>query len=891
MTGNSTLYDMRSWQVETEYRSSSVPIGGWIPLVDRHSPFHVGTGRQYLTIQEAVDAARPQATIVIHPGTYDESVVVDKAIHLRSSGDIEATIVTSSWETVSDVVVSGITFFVSFDVSAIRVLSGRITVSDCVFVGRRSEKRQSSGITFGENVARPMIYNSRFTSWHQAVDFTSATVDGVVVGNVFEGNERALVIYSAVRLTVERNVFLENFCAFHLLDELGLSRNITIQNNVFDSNGKTLRHLVWSTNGTREKTDARQNYWVQGKPGIAASYGRDGDIDPNSEAPQGFVVNPILDTIPPAITLPPIYALSTSGRCDVRWTGKQWFVRPDAFSRAIAVAPPHSVLLLNPGTYRGYVVVNKSVTVVAVEQCPETNFYGQFVITRGAHVTIKGLVIRGERGNAIILQDPGSVLTLQKCKFFYDTKSPESSSVAVEVQSDGNSTILVLDNARFTGWSSAFRVAGSGSTISIQRTEFQDCDKIVDVADPARVSFIENTVSHCREGIVLHSSGTVQSLYNISRNNFYEVARTISLFGKTWTHLWTTEKNFWFPDSTLSVSVLRADESVDHVTSGSLGRLLRLHQSGTKNAVTPTVSSSSIDMDSGTTVAFQSVQDAVAFAHLWDTVVVLPGVYDNAHVHINKPLKLVGDTSPILLGAVRISHSHVVLSGLVVVRFNPNKKHNHSHVINIDLGVSHVALYDMNVDGSNNHTDHGIIAGGGNSVGIGLFSTVFQQLPTALFIRESTLDVAVEGNTFTLCDRAVVISPNCSGRVEGNEFQNGCHLVIMVHGHVSTPRILVRYNNFFGSSIIYQGRKEAKELAVDTTQNYWSDYHNTTKSKIRMGSLPLSAMAQPVNVSSYGRFAGACFTYSGVQTADSCHGMNNSLIDVFNAFCDPLVVS
>ncbi|MEM2962781.1 MAG: right-handed parallel beta-helix repeat-containing protein, partial [Candidatus Bathyarchaeia archaeon] len=61
-------------------------IGFQISLV-RAAELHVGPGQPYTTIQAAVNAANPGDTIIVHPGTYDEQVVVDKSLTIQGYGD------------------------------------------------------------------------------------------------------------------------------------------------------------------------------------------------------------------------------------------------------------------------------------------------------------------------------------------------------------------------------------------------------------------------------------------------------------------------------------------------------------------------------------------------------------------------------------------------------------------------------------------------------------------------------------------------------------------------------------------------------------------------------------------------------------------------------------
>ena len=868
MTGKATGCDMQSWSANLEYRKSTVPIGGWIPIMYAHSQYHVGTGHQYLLIQDAVDAAKPDATIILHPGSYSGRVVVSKAVRIQSSGDVQSTIVTGSWEIRNDVIVSGITFFISHHMCALYVDSGRTTVTDCTIIGpyRRVGRRQSIGIKFGQTVEKPFVFNNKFSSWHRAVELLGGSYDGAIVGNVFEDNERALVVEHAARLTVERNTFVGNHYGFDLSEEVGFSYNITIRRNKFDRNRKSLRHLVWSWIGTamREKIDARHNFWVQGRPTTAASYWEDGDIYPGVKGLRGFLVDPVLDEMVSAVDFPPVAALSTRGRCDVRWTGKRWFVQPDALSYAVAIAPRHSVIHVHPGSYHGSIVINKSVTVAATGQISKTVFHGQFVITSGVQVRIVGLTIQTKRNNAITLKDQGSILTVENCVFLYDSANSYklSQSVALEVDSSAKNSILLLSSVRFTGWTSSVYVNGALSTISIHHTDFSDCSKAVEMVDPATVNFTDNSLMNCREGIVVLAHSPTQSKFHLSRNNFIEVARTVSIQGKTLTHFWTADKNFWFPAATLAVSVLMDDRSSNDILSPLLERQLRLNQSATKNVFVPHTYSP-VHSVFAINAGFQYIQDAVRFANPWDTVVVRSGVYSNAHVHITKALKMTGEGLPVLLGSITVSHSHVILAGLKVHCVS-DWQHNAS-CIHVDMGVSHVTFIDLHLNGSTNQNVTGIRDGGQGSVRFGLFSSVFVQFQTAVYLPRFTENVIIEGNQFVSCDRAVVVHSNSSARIQGNEFQSGCKVVIKSAKYTSKSRVVVGHNNFgVGSLIVYEGT--AGKTGVH--KNYWAEYSSLTNLiSVRPLQLP-----QPADLATFRLQAAACFKYEGIQIFNVAHG-------------------
>lgn len=56
---------------------------------------HVGEGQPYATIQDAVDAASAGDTIIVHPGTYEEMVRVDKSVTIQSKEGPDVTVIDS----------------------------------------------------------------------------------------------------------------------------------------------------------------------------------------------------------------------------------------------------------------------------------------------------------------------------------------------------------------------------------------------------------------------------------------------------------------------------------------------------------------------------------------------------------------------------------------------------------------------------------------------------------------------------------------------------------------------------------------------------------------------------------------------------------------------------
>lgn len=73
-------------RVEDQHRSADELVAGSRELLDRPETAVVGEDAD--TIQEAIDAAGANETVVVPGGTYEESVVIDRPLTLRGDGDV-----------------------------------------------------------------------------------------------------------------------------------------------------------------------------------------------------------------------------------------------------------------------------------------------------------------------------------------------------------------------------------------------------------------------------------------------------------------------------------------------------------------------------------------------------------------------------------------------------------------------------------------------------------------------------------------------------------------------------------------------------------------------------------------------------------------------------------
>lgn len=132
--------------------------------VPSSSPFTVGTsGYDFTSIQDAVTAANPGYTINVYPGTYEESVTIDKALAIQSVNGASGTILNATGEsgftvTGSSINLSGFTIKVPNGGSggAIYLNGG----SDCFIFNNNISESNSVGIQLKSNANNNTIFNN-----------------------------------------------------------------------------------------------------------------------------------------------------------------------------------------------------------------------------------------------------------------------------------------------------------------------------------------------------------------------------------------------------------------------------------------------------------------------------------------------------------------------------------------------------------------------------------------------------------------------------------------------------------------------------------------------------------------------------------------------------------
>jgi len=166
----------------------------------------------YPTIQEAIDAAEPWATIIIAPGTYNESIIIDKPLTIiggkgsstdfagggsgiavtilpEASGTIVANIVMTNWD-------QGI--FID-------------NASECKIYSNAMDLMGDSGIVIdGDNAANNLVYSNTICSNNIAIDLAESSTGNIICANTISENTVGINMLHSSGNIIYWNSFVNN---------------------------------------------------------------------------------------------------------------------------------------------------------------------------------------------------------------------------------------------------------------------------------------------------------------------------------------------------------------------------------------------------------------------------------------------------------------------------------------------------------------------------------------------------------------------------------------------------------------------------------------------------------------------------------------------------------
>ena len=231
----------------------------------------------YKTIQAAINAATPGATIWIDPGVYHESLVINKTITLigkpgsepifnGGGSGIAITIVSSG----SGSTIAGITI-TSWDQGIIVQNANCCKIYDNIMT-----LMNSNAIAFqGTSAVNNQVYSNIFQQDAVAVDVTSSSYNNTITQNIFELSSTGL------KLETSGNIVCENMISNNQLGmSLVNSDNNTIYHNDFVDNTYAVQMSFTTSTGNKWDNGYPQggNYW-------AAYSGVDQKRGPNQNNP------------------------------------------------------------------------------------------------------------------------------------------------------------------------------------------------------------------------------------------------------------------------------------------------------------------------------------------------------------------------------------------------------------------------------------------------------------------------------------------------------------------------------------------------------------------------------------------------------------------------------
>jgi peptide/nickel transport system substrate-binding protein len=197
----------------------------------------------YPTVQEAIDAADEGATIIVAPGIYYESLVINKTVTIigepgsvpifdgGGSGTWVTLLPGASGSTITNVVITNWDLGISI-----------VDSSNCKIYDNIMSLMDYSGITLeGNNAANNIIYNNIFQGNTIAINLTESSTNNLIYKNTISGNDIGIDMTNSNTNIIYHNNFVNN--AFQI-DVLTSTENIW--DNGYPSGGN-----YWSDYETR----------------------------------------------------------------------------------------------------------------------------------------------------------------------------------------------------------------------------------------------------------------------------------------------------------------------------------------------------------------------------------------------------------------------------------------------------------------------------------------------------------------------------------------------------------------------------------------------------------------------------------------------------------------
>ncbi|HYO11049.1 MAG TPA: carbohydrate-binding protein [Tepidisphaeraceae bacterium] len=232
----------------------------------------VGSPTVYATIQAAVDAAAPGATITVDPGVYSELVAVFKTLTIKGpQAGVDARSNTRT-NRAAEAVVNGALTMSGTRTTSFRLAADNIVLDGFTVEGQNDTVSYHAGIHMNPGRSGIQVLNNIVQNNATGLNFTngSATIPAIIRRNLFRENNnngphtgRAIYTDGSIsggtltNVTIDQNAFVRNLGqpGFRVQPAIGIEAltsastqtNIRITNNTFDRNGKHL--LAFNASG------------------------------------------------------------------------------------------------------------------------------------------------------------------------------------------------------------------------------------------------------------------------------------------------------------------------------------------------------------------------------------------------------------------------------------------------------------------------------------------------------------------------------------------------------------------------------------------------------------------------------------------------------------------
>jgi len=215
--------------------------------------------QDYGTIQEAINAATPGATIWIAPGIYNEAIVINKTITLIGKIGSEPTFNGGGTGIAITIVSSGsgstVAGFVITSWDKGLLVQG---ASNCKIYDNIMSVLTQNGVTLqGSTCSGNAVYCNIFEKDAVAINVTSSASGNVIRNNIISLSGVGLQLESSGN-QVYANVIMENVFALSLL---GSNNNVIFHNN-FVNNNNPLSITMSTGNVWDEGYPSGGNYWA-----------------------------------------------------------------------------------------------------------------------------------------------------------------------------------------------------------------------------------------------------------------------------------------------------------------------------------------------------------------------------------------------------------------------------------------------------------------------------------------------------------------------------------------------------------------------------------------------------------------------------------------------------